>query len=116
MTRISEALVYGIAWEALAAFLAPIVVALAVVLARVVGIRRALEIAAAVGAGLGALLMLRRSRQQGWADREARLERDTAAAIDTYRDIQNETARLPDADLDRANAPWVRGEARADRP
>ena len=108
MTRIYEALVYGIAWQALAAFAVPIIIALGVVLVRFVGLKRAVEIAGAVGAGLGALILLRRARQQGWVDREARLDRDTQSAITTYRDIDDASSRMSDAELDRANAPWVR--------
>lgn len=103
-------LVYGVGWKWWAGLgLVPLTVAV-LLLVRVVGLPRALQIGAGLLAALGATVMLRRARQQGWQDREAKLSRDTAEAVAKYQDKKDEVAALSGADLDRRARRWVRDD------
>ncbi|QFR32399.1 hypothetical protein [Ancylobacter sp. TS-1] len=103
-------LVYGIGWRWWAGLgLVPIVVGV-ILLVRVVGLTRALQIGAGLLAALGAAVMLRRARQQGWQEREDKLNRDTAEAVDDYRKKRDEVADLPGTELDRRAQRWVRDD------
>lgn len=77
---------------------------------KMMGLTRALQIGAGLLAALGAAVMLRRARQQGWQDREAKLSRDTAEAVAKYQDKKDEVAALSGADLDRRARRWVRDD------
>lgn len=103
-------LIYGIGWQWWALLSAPTIIVAALFLARIVGPVRAVQIGAALGVALGAFSALRRARQQGWQDREDKLNRDTAEAVDDYRKKQDEVADLSGAELDRRAGRWVRGE------
>ncbi|GLK74717.1 hypothetical protein KHC23_22975 [Ancylobacter dichloromethanicus] len=108
--RIREALVYGLGWEWGALLSIPAVIAAVILLVRFVGLKRALQIGAGLGAILGFLTLQRRARQQGWQDREAKLTRDTDEAVADYRKKQDEVADLSGAELDRRAQRWVRDD------
>ncbi|RTL99765.1 hypothetical protein EJV44_04600 [Ancylobacter aquaticus] len=114
--RVREALVYGIGWEWGAALSIPAVIAAIILLVRFVGLTRALQIGAGLFAALGAAAMLRRARQQGWQDREAKLTRDTDEAVAKYQDKKDEVARLDRDELDRRAGRWVRQPPGGDAP
>lgn len=77
-----------------------IVAAIVIPLVRLVGLKRALEIAAAVAAALGGLILIQRARQEGWRAREAKGERDAQSAIDkaerARRDAYDQFTARPD--------------------
>lgn len=108
-------LVYGIGWQWWAALGVPAILAATLLLVRLVGLSRAMEIGAGLAAALGAGLLLRRARQQGWADRETKLQRDTNEAVADFREKQNEVAGLAGDELDRRAGRWVR-RSRSGRP
>lgn len=114
--RIGEALVYGVDWEWWATLSVPAAIAAVLVLARVIGLKRALQIGVGFLAAAGAAVALRRARQRGWQDREAKLSRDTAEAVAKYQEKQDEVARLDRDELDRRAGRWVRQPPRADAP
>lgn len=114
--RIREALVYSIGWEWGAVLSVPAVAAAVLLLARFVGLKRALQIGVGLLAAFGAAVMLRRARQQGWQEREAKLNRDTADAVAKYQDTKDDVARLDRDELDRRAGRWVRQPPGTDAP
>ncbi|CAA0129395.1 Uncharacterised protein [Starkeya nomas] len=108
--RIREALVYGIGWGWGAVLSIPVIVVVVALLARFVGLQRALQFGAVLTAILGFVTALRRARQQGWQDREEKLNRDTAEAVADYGKKQDEVAGLSGAELDRRARRWVRDD------
>lgn len=109
-------LVYGVGWKWWAGLgVVPLVITV-VLLVRVVGLTRAVQIGAGLFAALAAAVMLRRARQQGWQDREAKLTRDTDEAVAKYQDKKDEVARLDRDELDRRAGRWVRQPPGADAP
>lgn len=108
-------IVYGIGWQWWAALALPTVIVATLLLVRVVGLSRAIQIGVGLGVALGAAILLRRSRQQGWADRQAKLDQDNAAAAASYRDKENEIGGLSDGALRERGARWVR-DGPSDKP
>jgi hypothetical protein len=71
---------------------------------RLLGLRGAL----AAGGALAGVLTYRAGRKAGGADALSRQKKADEKAVKDHDRIEAETDRMSDADLDDANAPWVR--------
>lgn len=110
MSTIWEWAVYGLPWWAQAILALAPIAAIVLVIARLFGIRVALQVGGALLATLAMVAGRQQARQQGWNDRG---ERDAARARDRAEEreaIQSDVRNSSDADLDRRLRRWVQSD------
>ncbi|OYX13434.1 MAG: hypothetical protein B7Z15_07285 [Rhizobiales bacterium 32-66-8] len=96
MTWLWERVVYGVPWALQAGAGVVLAVPLVVLAGRLFGLRRAAALAGVLGVILAAFAQARRARQAGWADRDAKEQRDAQAAIDLARSTRARSAERAD--------------------
>lgn len=108
MTTLFDTVVYGLPWWVQTAALLLPAAAVALLVARLFGVRAALQAAGGLLAAIALIASRQQARQQGWKERG---ERDVQAArkrADERETIRDDVRSSSDADLDRRLSRWVR--------